>query len=49
MVPLNIVGQIADVDAAVLLRRFPNVVHDLFSVSRTVLVRSMRRSAVART
>lgn len=46
VVPFDIVGQIADVDAAVLLRRFPNVVHDLFTMSGAVFESSMRWSGV---
>lgn len=38
VVPLDIVREIADVDAAILLRRFPDVVHGLFSLNRAVLV-----------
>jgi len=49
VVPLDIVREIADVDAAVLLRRFPDIVHGLFSLNRTILVRSLWSSAVCRT
>lgn len=41
VMPFDVVGQIADVDAAVLLRSFPNVVHDLFTMSGAVLESSM--------
>lgn len=49
VVPFDIIGEVADVDAAVLLRRLPNVAHGLFPMGRAVLVWSILRSAVGRT
>ena len=47
MVPFDVVGQVADVDPAVLLRRLANVVHGLLSVCRAVFVVSVGSSAVS--
>ena len=42
MVPLDIVRKVTDVDSAVLLGRFADVVHHLFSSDGSLFVRSLR-------
>lgn len=42
MVPLDIVREVADVDSAVLLGGFANIIHHLFSSNGSFFVRSVR-------
>ncbi|MBE3046150.1 hypothetical protein IMZ48_27150 [Candidatus Bathyarchaeota archaeon] len=45
--PLDIVGEIANIDPAVLLRGFPDAVHSLFLGGVPFLERALRSSGIA--